>query len=94
MPLYDYCYPQGHFFEQMATIAARDWQNCPACGHVSDKIPSRISLACRADPGPAMEQMPQTWRGTYQGNPEYLWPLSGPRPASARPRVRSGSDRP
>jgi len=23
MPLYDYCCPQGHVFEQMATIAAR-----------------------------------------------------------------------
>ena len=48
---------------------------CPACGQVSDKIPSRVSLAGRADPGPAMEQMPQTWRGTYEGNPEYLGQL-------------------
>ena len=75
MPLYDYCCPQGHHFEQMATIAARAQQPCPACGQVSDKIPSRISLAGRADPGPAMEQMPQTWRGTYEGNPEYLGQL-------------------
>ncbi len=75
MPLYDYCCPQGHLFEQMATIAERERQNCPACGLLSEKIPSRISLAGRADPGPSMEQMPQTWRGTYEGNPEYLGQL-------------------
>ena len=74
MPLYDYCCPQGHLFEQMAAIAERERQNCPACGQVSEKIPSRIALAGQADPGPAMEQMPQTWRGTYEGNPEYLGP--------------------
>jgi len=26
VPLYDYCCPQGHVFEQMATIAARAQQ--------------------------------------------------------------------
>ena len=75
MPLYDYCCPQGHVFEQMATIAARAQQACPACGQVSDKIPSRVTLGGRADPGPSKEQMPQTWRGTYEGNPEYLGQL-------------------
>jgi putative FmdB family regulatory protein len=75
MPLYDYCCPQGHLFEQMATIAARAQQDCPECGLLSDKIPSCVSLGGRADAGPAMEQMPQTWRGTYEGNPEYLGQL-------------------
>ena len=75
MPLYDYCCPQGHVFEQMATIAARARQACPACGQASDKIPSRVTLGGRADPGPSKEQMPQTWRGTYEGNPEYLGQL-------------------
>src|ERR1700685_2430901 len=75
MPLYDYRCPQGHAFEQMATLAERARPDCPACGQVSEKIPSRISLRGRADPGPAMGQMPQTWRGTYEGNPEYLGQL-------------------
>jgi putative FmdB family regulatory protein len=75
VPLYDYCCPQGHAFEQMATIAARAQQPCPACGQVSDKIPSRVTLGGRADPGPSKEQMPQTWRGTYEGNTEYLGQL-------------------
>ena len=56
MPLYDYCCPQGHVFEQMATIAARAQQACPACGQVGDKIPSRVTLGGRADPGPSKEQ--------------------------------------
>ena len=56
MPLYDYCCPQGHLFEQMATIAERERQDCPACGQVSEKIPSRISMAGQADPGPSMER--------------------------------------
>jgi putative FmdB family regulatory protein len=75
MPLYDYCCPQGHLFEQMAPIAEREQQNCPAGGQVSGTIPSRIRLAGRADPGPVMEQMPQTWQGTHEGNPEYLGQL-------------------
>ena len=75
VPLYDYCCPQGHLFEQMAAIADRERQPCPACGQVSGKIPSGVSLGGRADPGKPMEQMPQTWRGTYEGNPEYLGQL-------------------
>lgn len=75
MPLYDYRCPQGHFFEQMAPIAARERQDCPACGQTGAKIPSRVSLGGQASPGPGMEQMPQTWRGTYEGNPEYVGQL-------------------
>jgi putative FmdB family regulatory protein len=75
VPRYDYRCPQGHAFEKMASIAARAQQDCPVCGQPSGKIPSRVFLGGRADPGPSMEQMPQTWRGTYEGNPEYLGQL-------------------
>jgi putative FmdB family regulatory protein len=75
MPLYDYRCPQGHRFEKLASIAAGACQDCPACGQASGKVPSRISLGGQANPGLAQEQMPQTWRGTYQGNPEYLGQL-------------------
>jgi putative FmdB family regulatory protein len=75
MPLYDYRCPDGHLFEQVAPIAARDRQDCPVCGQASGKIPSRITLGGHASPGLSMEQMPQTWRGTYEGNPEYLGQL-------------------
>ena len=75
MPLYDYRCPAGHRFEQLAPIAASAQQDCPACGQASGKVPSRISLGGHADPGRAMDQMPQTWRGTYEGNPEYVGQL-------------------
>jgi putative FmdB family regulatory protein len=45
---------------------------CPECGGVSRKVPSRPALHGTADPGLSKEQMPQTWRGTYNGNREYL----------------------
>jgi len=72
VPLYDYRCPDGHVFEAMATIADRDHQDCPACGRPSGKVLSPVSLGGRAGPGPSMDQMPQTWRGTYEGNPEYV----------------------
>ena len=75
MPLYDYRCPQGHSFEQMATIDGRQQQPCPACGQAAAKIPSRVSLGGQASPGPSLEQMPQTWRGTYEGHPEYVGQL-------------------
>jgi putative FmdB family regulatory protein len=75
MPLYDYRCPDGHLFEQLAPIDARERQDCPACGQASGKIPSRITLGGHASAGLSMEQMPQTWRGTCGGNPEYLGQL-------------------
>jgi putative FmdB family regulatory protein len=75
MPLYDYRCPQGHAFEQMATIDGRAQQPCPACGQAAAKIPSRVSLGGQASPGAGMERMPQTWRGTYEGHPEYVGQL-------------------
>jgi putative FmdB family regulatory protein len=75
MPLYDYRCPDGHLFEQLAPIAARERQDCQVCGQASGIIPSRITLGGHADPGRSREQMPQTWRGTYEGNPEYLGQL-------------------
>jgi len=74
MPLYDYRCAAGHRFEAMAPIAAGDRRPC-ACGAEAVKVPSRISLAGQADPGRPMELMPQTWRGTYEGNREYLGQL-------------------
>ncbi len=45
MPLYDYRCPQGHFFEQLVPVAAREQQDCPVCGQASGKIPSRAAHA-------------------------------------------------
>jgi putative FmdB family regulatory protein len=75
MPLYDYRCEQGHRFEAMAPIATSDRCACPACGSDGVKVPSRISIGGVADPGRPMELMPQTWRGTHEGNREYLGQL-------------------
>ena len=59
----------------MAALGEKFRFHCPACGQVSDKIPSRIALGGQASPGRSAEMMPQTWRGTYDGNPEYTGQL-------------------
>jgi len=71
MPLYDYRCDRGHRFEAMAPIAAADVAACP-CGADAAKVPSRVSLGGVAHAGRPMELMPQTWRGTYEGDREYL----------------------
>jgi putative FmdB family regulatory protein len=72
MPLYDYRCPSGHWFERLVPMTAGDAQDCPVCGTPAPKVPSRISLGGQASPGLSQEQMPQTWRGTHEGNPEYV----------------------
>jgi putative FmdB family regulatory protein len=74
VPLYDYRCASGHRFEAMAPLSASDTATCP-CGTEAVKVPSRISLGGSADAGRPMELMPQTWRGTYEGNREYLGQL-------------------
>jgi putative FmdB family regulatory protein len=74
MPLYDYRCERGHRFEAMASLAGGDRHPC-ACGAEAVKVPSRVSLSGVADPGRPMERMPQTWRGTYEGDREYLGQL-------------------
>src|SRR6201986_1541000 len=73
----------------MAAIDPRARQACPACGQVGDKIPSRVTLGGRADPGTSKEQMPQAWRGTYEGNPEYVGQLR--RQCSSRQKLGAES---
>jgi putative FmdB family regulatory protein len=75
MPLYDYRCPDGHYFERMAPMTAGDVSDCPACGAAASKVPSRVALGGQANPGLSQEQMPQTWRGTHNGNPEYVGQL-------------------
>lgn len=71
MPIYDYRCDCGLRFER---LVGRDAPApaCPECGGDSRKVPSRPALHGTADPGLSREQMPQTWRGVYNGNPEYI----------------------
>jgi putative FmdB family regulatory protein len=72
MPVYDYRCPDGHAFERLVPISAGQSQDCPACGAVSAKVPSRVAILGRASPGPSKDQMPQTWRGTHDADREYV----------------------
>ena len=71
MPIYDYRCHCGERFERLVALGAPA-PVCPACGGEPRKIPAGPSLLGRAGVGLAEEQMPQTWRGTYGGDREYV----------------------
>jgi putative FmdB family regulatory protein len=76
VPFYDYCCPHGHVFEQQVPMAGNGRpQPCPACGRPSGKIPSAPRLTGQASAGTPAEMMPQTWRATHEGSPDYLGQL-------------------
>jgi putative FmdB family regulatory protein len=71
VPIYDYRCDCGLRFERLMGLNAPA-PACPECGEATRKVPSRPALHGQADAGLSREQMPQTWRGTYNGNREYL----------------------
>jgi putative FmdB family regulatory protein len=71
MPIYVYRCDCGERFERLVGIDAPA-PGCPACGGTPQKIPAGPSLLGQAGAGLAKEQMPQTWRGTYNGDREYV----------------------
>jgi putative FmdB family regulatory protein len=71
MPIYVYRCDCGERFERIVGLDAPA-PGCPACGGTPQKIPAGPSLLGQAGTGLAKEQMPQTWRGTYNGNREYV----------------------
>ena len=76
MPIFDYrCGADGSGcglrFERLTGRDAPP-PPCPGCGGTARKVPSRPALHGRADPGLSREQMPQTWKGVYQGDRDYI----------------------
>ncbi|WP_214364671.1 FmdB family zinc ribbon protein [Pseudonocardia sp. H11422] len=71
MPIYVYRCDCGLRFERLTSFDA-DAPACPECGGATRKVPAGFSLGGQADAGLAKEQMPQTWRGVYNGNREYV----------------------
>ena len=71
MPIYVYRCDCGERFERLVGLDAPG-PACPACGGTPQKIPAGPSLLGQAGTGLAKEQMPQTWRGTYSGDREYV----------------------
>jgi putative FmdB family regulatory protein len=84
MAIYDLCCEQGHRFEVIQSFTAA-LPTCPTCGDATRKMPTRIGLGRAATLPPAHDRLPQTWRGTYNGNREYVSDLR--RTAEARTRL-------
>ena len=76
MAIYQLRCGQGHDFEVIQSFTA-PLPACPDCGGEVHKVPSRCSLSGRGAVSlpPPPEAMPQTWRGTYEGNREYVTQL-------------------
>ncbi|MGO8729999.1 MAG: FmdB family zinc ribbon protein [Streptosporangiaceae bacterium] len=74
MPIYELRCGRGHSFEVIQSFTA-PLPACPDCGGGTAKVPSRFGIAGRAALPPRAEAMPQTWRGTYNGNREYVTSL-------------------
>jgi putative FmdB family regulatory protein len=74
MPIYELKCGTGHRWEVIQSFAD-PLPACPACGAAAAKVPSAFGIQGAARIPPAPERMPQTWRGTYGGNREYVTQL-------------------
>ena len=76
MPIYQLRCGSGHSFEVIQSLHA-PLPACPDCGRETAKVPSVFGFAGQAARSlpPPPERMPQTWRGTYEGNREYVTEL-------------------
>ena len=81
MPIYDLRCPNGHVGEVIQPFSAA-LPPCGECGAGTTKVPSVFAIAGTASIPPPPEHMPQTWKGTYAGNREYVTQLR--RTAEAR----------
>lgn len=75
MPIYEYRCDCGARLERLARHTDAPAPDCPHCGAGTTKVPSAAAVVGRADPGRARDEMPQTWRGTYRGDREYVTKL-------------------
>ena len=74
MPIYDLRCSNGHVTEVIQSFSA-PLSPCGECGAATAKLPSLVSIAGTAGIPPPPERMPQTWKGTYNGNREYVTQL-------------------
>ncbi|MBW0091537.1 zinc ribbon domain-containing protein [Pseudonocardia sp. KRD-184] len=74
MPIYVFKCECEYRFEYLASFDAAA-PACPECGGATRKIPAGFSLGGQASAGLTKEQMPQTWKGTYNGDREYVTKL-------------------
>ena len=74
MPCYDYVCACGTSFEHTAAISAPA-PGCPHCGGPTRRRVTGFAIGGRASAGRSAEEMPQTWRGTYNGDRDYVTEL-------------------
>jgi putative FmdB family regulatory protein len=74
MPIYEYHCDCSGTIEVLAAPGASA-PKCPACGAATRKLVSGFAMGGRAHAGLSRSQMPQTWKGTYGGHPEYVTSL-------------------
>ncbi|GAA1868492.1 hypothetical protein GCM10009836_56200 [Pseudonocardia ailaonensis] len=72
MPIYVFRCGCGVRFEHLTSMTATTTPACPSCGGETAKVPARFSLGGQASPGLSRDEMPQTWKGVYDGNAEYV----------------------
>ena len=71
MPIYVYRCDCGLRFERLMGLDTPA-PECPGCGDEVHKTPAGFSLGGQADAGLSRDYMPQTWRGVYHGDREYV----------------------
>jgi len=74
MAIHDLRCSSDHRFEVIQSFTA-PLPACPVCGAATAKVPARFGLGGPAAVPPPAEAMPQTWRGAYDGNREYVTAL-------------------
>jgi putative FmdB family regulatory protein len=74
VPIYELTCQDGHRSETLQASTA-PLPACPACGGATRKLPSGFGVAGAAAVPPPPERMPQTWKGTYRGDREYVTKL-------------------
>ncbi|MDQ4116621.1 MAG: zinc ribbon domain-containing protein [Actinomycetota bacterium] len=72
MPIYVFRCGCGVRFEHLASMTDSAAPACPRCGGETAKVPAGFSLGGQASPGLSKDEMPQTWKGVYNGNAEYI----------------------
>lgn len=88
MPIYELACEDGHRSETLQA-STDPLPACPACGRATRKVPSGfgVGVGGTASVPPPPERMPQTWKGTYRGDRDYVTHLR--RVADARRDLES-----
>lgn len=71
MILYDFRCADGHRFEAAVPSMHSPDPAC-ACGKATQRLITRLNQGGVASAGPSRDEMPTTWRGTRNGDPDVI----------------------